>query len=222
MASTLPDVSLSQLFGRGPEQEQTEEVLIGFGKVNLSDTLATYASLTVEAPFKRVSAIATGKRVTGSDHRSAVSNWEGNGAIYHQKVRHAVNTVILSQVSWSRNRSGLRDGSVFIRLREKGPLLSVNAFLPLGRESTLGDRVCVFLGRGDIMDANELRVLGIEIPHRYQDTYMDQAELAECFEVIEQLPEIQPRPVIARIATDQGVQLTEMPVAPRRRLRLKR
>jgi len=215
--------TLEDLFSGTNQAERTEEVLMAYGKVNVSNQLATYAVMTVKPPFKRESAANTGIRIKGADHFANVSDWEGNGGLSICKVRHAPNTVILLQASWKRNGASLRDAVVFVRLRASGPLLNVVAFLPQARESRLGDRVVMFTGRGDIMDAEELRVLGIEVPHRFQDSYMNAEEIAECFEVTEVVSEAVPRPVIARVATGDGkVHLTEMPVAPRRRLRVRR
>ncbi len=214
---------LSALFSGAGGVARTEEVTLTYGKVNLKHQSASYAALIVSPPFQRPSAVTAGVPVKGSRQRSAVSNWEGNGGLVHEKVMHAPNSVILLQVSWKRNGANLRDASVFIRLRPSAALLTITASLPTGQDSQLGDRAVMFIGRGDIMDSEELKVLGIEVPRSYVSTFMNAEEIEECFEVVEALPEKAPRPVIARIATGAGeVKLTEMPVAPRRRLRIRR
>jgi hypothetical protein len=223
----MTTVPLSALFGQSGEltagvQQKTEEVSLAFGKVNLSSQLATYFAGVVEAPFIRKSAMETGQKVSGSSSKQNVSNYEGHGAIYSGKVRHNPNAVILLQTSWKRNGVGIRDASVFIRLRNTGPMLRVDAMIPTGRESSLGDRFVMFLGRGDVMGADDLEVLGIHVPVSYQRSYMQAQELAECFDLSEVFPETIPRPTIARVAVAGETRLVEMPSAPRRRIRLGR
>lgn len=202
--------------------ERTEEVTVAYGKVNLSNMYASYATMAVEAPFIRKSAADTGQRVSGSRHASQVSNWAENGVIVSEKVRHTPNTVVLLQSSWKVRGSNYRDAGIFIRLRAAASLLCVEAMMPTGNDNVLGDRFTMFAGRGDIMDAEELKVLGIEVPHRWQVAYMNPTELEECFIVRELIPGVTPKPTIARVASADGVKLVEVPVQAKRRMRLRR
>jgi hypothetical protein len=217
---------LSNLFGAGV-QARTEEISIAYGKVNLQSATASYFAGLVEAPFVKKSAADTGQKVPGSSVTAAISDFQHTGAIYSCKVKHHPNTVIMLQTSWSQNGLPLRNGTVFIRLRASGPLISVIARMPVGRENKVGDRFTMFVGRGDVMDAAELEVLGIHVPHRYQQGYMDATELGEIYELNELAPELNQRPSIARVVVEgadgtRETKVVEMPVAPRRRIRLKR
>lgn len=198
--------------------------MIGFGKVNLARQGASYFAGIVEAPFMRKSAKDAGLLVTGSDHTAMVSDYTPHGAIYFTKVKHAPNAVILLQSQWTSNGLPLRAGGMFVRLRPTAPLIVVNAKVPTGTESKLpSDMFMMFTGRGDIMNAEELQVLGVKVPRSYQSNFMDAEELDECYDVREMAPEMAPRPSIARIAThDNGTRLVEVPTARRRRLIIRR
>ena len=69
---------------------------IGYGKANFRSICATYASMKVQPPFTRSSAVTAGKRM-GSPVASPVGTWDGAGALISTPVEHPAGTIILLQ-----------------------------------------------------------------------------------------------------------------------------
>jgi hypothetical protein len=198
-----------------------QTISIGYGKANLSNTLATYASLKVTAPFNRESALSSGKRV-GSSHVSNVGNTDINGVLINQQVAHENGTIILVTASWKRKGSGIRDGALFLRLRHGAPSYSIQAYVPTGYDNIYGNNFTVFSGSADIMNADELLLMGIQVSRSYVGRFMEHEELEECFSITRIGQETAPRPVLTAIATAEGMQLKEVAQLPVRRLLLRR
>lgn len=195
---------------------------LGYGKANLSDMLATYASLKVTAPFTRVTGINSGKQMTGSTSSIPVGRFDMNGALLNAKVEHPNGTILLIQTSWKRNGIGIRDAALFFRLREGAPLYDVRARVPVGRDNICGDSFQMFSGYADLLTPGELKLFDIE-PHRnWAQSFLNAEEIAECFIVTQLRAETIRRPVLQAIATSEGVQMKEIPQAPSRRLNLRK
>ena len=195
---------------------------LGYGKANLSDLLATYASLKVTAPFTRITAINSGKQMPGSSMSTPVGRFDLNGALLNAKVEHPNGTIILVQTSWKRNGVGIRDAALFFRLREGAPLYDVRARVPIGRENICGESFMIFNGYADLLTPAELKLHSIE-PHRnWATSFLNPEEIGECFIVTQQRAETIPRPTLQAIATAEGVQMREIPQTPNRRLNLRR
>ena len=202
-----------------PVQEQ--QVQLGYGKANLANVLATYASMKVTAPFNRVTAIQSGKRI-GQQHTTPVGRHDLNGALINSTVAHPYGTVILITASWKRRGASVRDGALFIRLRFGAPTYSIQAKVPVSHESICGDSFTVFAGMGDIMNADELALLGI-LPNRaYLEKFMSLEELEECFTITQLAGESAPRPSISAVAGPNGTVVREVLPAPQRRLIIRR
>lgn len=200
---------------------QTQTVQVGYGKANLSSTLATYACMKVTAPFARVSAASSGPKV-GSAMVTAVGSHQINGVLINNQVQHPNGTVILLTASWKRGGSPIRDGALFIRLRFGAPHYNVLAKVPLGAENICGDSFVIFSGTGDIMNADELLERGIEVQRSYVSRFMDEEELGECFILNRLAPESIKRPELVTIATPDGTKLVEVSQAPTRRMVFRR
>lgn len=195
-------------------------VTLGYGKANLSTTLATYACMKVDPPFTRVTAITSGKRM-GQQTKAMVGNWEHTGVLLSTPVEHPAGTIILLQVKWMRGPHPVRDGSLFLRLRSGAAVYSIAGYVPTGPENILGDTFQLFQGPADIMNVDELRLLNIDVPRGYHSRFMDEEELAECFRIIQVSNESVPRPAISAIATPEGIEMREVAQEAPRRLRLR-
>ena len=194
---------------------------LGHGKANLSHTLATWGSMKVEAPFKRISAVTSGKR-HGQQQVHSVGRHDMTGALINSKVEHDNGAVILVQASWKRGGSPIREGAMFFRLRVGAPHYRVDAKVPTGPENIHGDRFMVFQGYADIMNEHELTVMGITAGSQFRDRYMQTEELEECFEIRQLAGATQAKPTLTAIATPEGVKMTVMQPEPSRRLKFRR
>jgi hypothetical protein len=201
----MPDVTLIEL---------------GFGKANLSNTFATYANMLVTPPFKRISAIAAGKR-GGGGGADQVGTHQDNGVIVRNRVEHAWGSIILLQVAWKRGGVPIKDGAIFIRLRQGAPLYRILGILPMGRDNLLGRTFVMFSGYGDIMNEEDLTMANLQVNRSYTQKFMSEEELEECFEITQLAPATQERPSVTAVATPEGIQLRELGAIPARRFRIR-
>lgn len=216
------NVSMAAIFGNtSPPAGGRQTVALGYGKAVLKDILATYAAMKVSAPFSRVTAITSGVKM-GANTTTRVGNWDGNGVLISANVGHENGSVILLQAKWMNGARLLREGGLFLRLRAGAPLYNVIAYVPTGPENICGDQFQVFSGHADILNADELKLLGLEVPRGYISRYMDREELAECFRLVQSAPESTPRPAIGAIATPTGIEMREIAQAPKRRMIVRR
>lgn len=197
-----------------------QSVWLGIGKANLANTLATYAAFKVSPPFLRVTALNSGKRV-GSSQTTQVGQHDLNGTLHSVMVEHDNGTVILLQAKWMQGPVLLREGGLFMRLRAGAPHYEVIAKVPTGHDNICGDSFRVFSGCADVLNAEELKLLGLEVGRGYISRYMDEEELEECYRIVQVGRETQPRPAISAIATPTGVEMREIAQAPARRLILR-
>ncbi len=198
-----------------------QTITLGYGKANFSTTLATYAAMKVVAPFIRSSAITSGVRM-GQMTNTRVGEKESHGALLSAPVAHDQGTVILLQSKWMRGAALVRDGGLFLRLRDGAPLYSIIAAVPTAAGNICGDSFQVFSGYADILNVDELKLLGVEVPRGYASRFMDPEELQECYRVIQVTPERRARPSITAIATPEGMQMREVAPTPIRRLIIRR
>lgn len=196
-------------------------IRLAYGKANFSNTYATYAAMKVTAPCQRVTAITTGKR-HGNIDTLFPGRHEMNGALRLANVEHEYGTVILLQASWKRKGAPIRDASLFMRLRMGAPLYNVRAYLPRDHENILGEDFVVFSGYADILAADELEQIGIEVGRSYVSKFMETEEVEECFNVTQLQTETVGRPQLTAIITPTGTQLREAPQQAKRRIILRR
>lgn len=214
----MTNPSLAAIFGKGPTVPR-QIVTLGYGKANLSNVLATYASMKVTAPFARISAISAGAR--HGQTVTQVGRYELNGAVLSVRSEHENGTVILLQSSWRRGGSLLREGGLFLRLRAGAPLFEVHAKMPLGYDNVAGESFLMFSGYADIVNPDELKLIGIEVNRSFINRFMDGEELEECYRIVQLTQGTQERPTITAIATPTGIEMREVPQAPARRLILR-
>lgn len=217
----MTDQDIARLFGNNNPTGVGQAVTLSYGKATFSNTTATYAVMKVTPPFIRVTAVTSGKRI-GGNHYTLVGQYEHNGGLSRTTVEHPNGTVLLLQVSWKRGGAPIRDGALFLRLRAGAPMIEVCSFLPLDHENMQGDRFVSFTGYADIMGAEELMLLGIQVPRMYTDKFMTMEELEECFSLRQLASETIGRPQLSAIATATGVELREVAAEPQRRMILRR
>lgn len=194
---------------------------VGYGKANLSTTLATYASMKVSPPFQRVSA-ATSGRAMGSRSTVQVGDWEPNGVLISVPVSHPSGTIILLQSKWMRRGVAFRDGAMFLRLRPGAAVYNIIASVPTGHENRCGDSFIMFAGPADIMTLDELRLVNLDVPRGYAERFANVEELSECYRIVRVSPETIPRPSISAVATPTGIEMRELASEPRRRIVIRR
>lgn len=211
-----------QIFGNGPAAPGAKAtVSLGYGKVNYKNVSATYAAMRVSPPFDRVTAITSGVRA-GQQTVTRAGTWDGAGALISTPVMHELNTVILLQVKHLRGMSIVREGGLFLRLRHGAPLYTVIASVPMDADNICGDSFQQFSGHADILNAEDLKRIGIEVPRSWLSRYMDREELSECFRILVTAPETIPKPATGLIATPTGVEVREVAQPPKRRMIIRR
>lgn len=197
-----------------------QTVSIGIGKANITPSLATYAAFKVTPPFSRITAVNSGVR-KGMGSTVQVGAYDFNGQLYTHNVEHDNGTVILLQAKWMSGPHLVREGALFMRLRFGAPMYEVIASVPTGNDNMCGDSFRVFTGYADILNASELRMLGLEVGKGYISRYMEPAELEECYRIIQIGRESAPRPAVEEIETPTGVELREVAQMPARRMILR-
>ena len=198
-------------------------IQIAFGACNLQRSGATLTCLKVEQDFTKKSAAQAG--VVDPKSRSwhqATRNKDSGKGFTSQRVSFAEGTVVLMQARRTSGGSPMADGGVFIRLRNSGPLIMLGLKLPIGPEGLLGDQFQAFVGRGDILTAEELWELEYELPNDYVSHYMSREEVDELFKVSELSPAASKRPAFGKVYTSTGPKVALTAPEPVRRLRARR
>lgn len=195
-------------------------VLIGVGKANLSTAFASYSSFAVSAPFLREGALNKGKRI-GAWTTTNVGTTDHNGVLHGVLLDVPEGTVVLVQASGRRNGSPVRDAAVFLALRAHGPLVSIEARLPLGRDNVLGESFTLFRANADILGVEDLDILGIEPSDNFKDRFMNDEEIDECFNVQVLMDGLVPKPRAEEVVSPEGVIMRALPQAPRRKMRIR-
>lgn len=204
-------------------QEVSEQYIrCGYGSITLTEIGVTYACMRVKPSFDRMSAINAGKRNPGSKKATQVGPYQHNGTLISDTVAHPNGTVILLQASWKRRGVPLRDGALFVRLRAGAAMYSVNARLPVDENNLCGEYFSLFSGYADIMNEEELALLGVHPGRHYTERFMADQEVEECFSIQELQAEMKPRPGTVAIATPEGMKLRELAQMPNRRIIIRR
>jgi hypothetical protein len=123
---------------------------------------------------------------------------------------------------WMRGGSPIRDGALFIRLRDGATLWSISAYVPTNHENVCGDNITLFSGYADILGEDELKFFGLDVPRSWIDKFMDHQELEECFRIVQVAAERLPRPSMQAVSTPTGIQMREVAEEPARRLIIRR
>lgn len=203
---------------------QMSGVSLCYGKINLSNQSQTVATLRLKPPFEKSMSATTAGRVNlqSKEYHQATRYRDIGGGFTRQRVDHEQGTLILLQVSRTRQGVPTADAAIVLRLREGADLLSIAARLPVGPESVLGESIQVFVGTADICNAADLKLLGVKIPSYYRDRYMAQEEIDDLLDVSVVRAGTIAKPTLQAVATSEGVVIAAMSVEAPRRLRLRR
>ena len=191
-------------------------VQLGFGKINFPNTTVSLSCMKVESEFSRKSAVNSGRRI-GQTHTYNFGVIEAYGQGFVSEVEHDEGVIILVQSSWKRGMLGLRDGAIFIRLRNAGPKWKITAKLPTDAQNIHGDAFEMFSGRGDLLSIETLNEVGIIPFKNYTDRYMLDEEVDECYS-IQLTDKGSPPPILKSISTPEGVKIVEIEPPPVRRI----
>lgn len=195
-------------------------VRLGYGNANFANTVARYSNFKISAPFQRVSAVTSGRNA-GNKTSANPGRFDHSGYLIQQNVEHAFGTILLLQVSWLRSGAALRDGAIFLKLREGAPTYNINATVPTDHDNSFGDRFTMFSGMADILSAEDLQREEIVLNRSYASKFMEEDEQEECFSIFQVAPGRLPRPSLVEIESPTGTVLAEMSQTPSRRLRLR-
>lgn len=197
-------------------------VKLAFGKINLPRASGTLSAWKIEAPFKKTLGVGAGQALGQVSYMEATTLGKHGGGFSSRNVNFPEGTILMVQGSTSRNGMPYNSASLFLRLRSSAAYIIIKYKMPVAPESMLGDRIISFNGRADVVTAEELRVMGIEVARGFETTYLNPEEQAELFDVEILQPEISPPPTHVRIATSQGVEVKSVAPAPVRRMRIRR
>lgn len=200
-----------------------QSISIGFGKVTYSTSSATLTGFVLEAPFVRTLA---SKKIVKSQPTLRIPaghNPEIDGWLFQDTLDGPPGTLILVQMQFKYRGAGLRDGAVLIRLREDGTQYLITAKLPSDPRSILpSNRHTIFSGAGDILTPADAYDAGIRLPKHYAAAFMDDEEVAECFDIQVVRKARSPAPTYEVGTTPEGEKVTFATPRVVRRMRVKR
>lgn len=195
---------------------------LSFGRANYATSSTSLACMKVTAPFARISASSSGRKLPGTKVYTMAGPQGSNGGFTRERVEHANGTILLLQVTRMSRGIRVAEGAIFVRLRDTGPMYEVYGILPTSHQNVIGDEVSFAVFRGDLMTVDQLTVAGIEVPRQFRDRFLQADEIQETLVVAELQPEIKPRPQLVAIATDTGIVHQEIAAAPARRMRFRK
>lgn len=200
-----------------------QTISLGFGAANFKNSSAKLIAYHVAAPFLRTFATKTLKGRTPSTF--PVSNTPHiEGTLYVSQVPDVPDgEIICLQNSLRRHSRPYADYAIFIRTRADGASYRIRGIVPASASSVLPfNNHIMFLGRGDILDLNEVRDAGITPHGGFVSGFMDASELPDCFQIEELAPAIAAAPKIERIQHDDGEVTTIVRTHSARRMRVRR
>lgn len=198
----------------------TQQVILGFGRANFPATSASYACFRVQAPFNRDTGINSGTQDRGYGKEYMAGAISAYGTLYERKVTHPMGTILILQVGEKRRGAPIRDGALFLRLRDGAPRWKVEGRIPTDACNMHGDRFTMFVGNADILTVDELDSFGIEANRMYREKFMSEEQIDECFILTMEAKEVKPRPNVMVVGEGKSRRTVEVAVAPSRRLRL--
>lgn len=201
----------------------TQWVSLAYGKINLAKQGQTVASLRLQPPFKRDAATQTGRiDLNSKQYNQATRFNDSGGGFTRQRVEHPVGTLILLQITRTKDGRAFSEGAIILRMRPGADMLSISAKLPRSHESILGDSIQIFAGEADLINANEAQVMGIVVPRFYAQQYLDEREVAELFDIDVVRKGQITKPTLQAVATSEGIVVRAVSEEAPRRIRLRR
>lgn len=200
-----------------------QQVTLGFGKANFPNTYASFTCQRVSAPFVRDSGVSSGRSMGfNSGQEYMVGAVTEHGSVYVRPVEHEQGRVLLLQTGWRRNGVPIRDGAIFLRLRETAAKWEIRFKVPLDHGNVIGADFIGFTGRADILSADELGTFGLEVPRSYRQKFMSEEEVDECFVLRRLEEERSPRPNLMIVGAGKEAKIVEVAQAPSRRIVMRR
>lgn len=179
-------------------------ISIGYGKETFATNSASLSAFVVEPEFVRNLPSKVFKR-QGHCQRFPASQYpEINGSFYLDSVSVPEGTVIVLQSSHRVKSSSIRDGAIFIALRNDGAMLSISANLPSDKDSLVNGSFLTFQGRGDILNLDELAMFGIVPPKNYINGFLDPEQVEECYTITVMAPAQSSKPVFEKLKDREG------------------
>lgn len=196
-----------------------QQVTLGFGKANFPVTYASFTCQRVTAPFVRDSGVSSGRSLgfnTGQEYM--VGTIKERGSVYVRPVEHPQGQVLLLQAGWKRNGVSIRDGAIFLRLREGAAKWEIRFKIPLDNGNVIGADFVGFVGHADMLTAEDMGTFGFEVPRSYRQKFMSDEEVEECFTIRRLDDERAPRPNLMVVGTGKEAKVVEVAQQPRRRI----
>lgn len=196
---------------------------IGYGAANFANQSTRLSGFVVEAPFARTLVSKKFPKARPTTPIPCSEHPKINGYLYLDVCDIPDGTIIQVQTQWSHRGSSLRDGAVFLRMREHGPLIVVNARLPADGSSLLPNSTfMVFSGRADVLDPNELGSFGITTSRAFLSAFCDTEEVEECYDIQMVAEEVAPAPTITTEVNGDGETVVFTSTQAARRVRVRR
>jgi len=215
-------MDLNILFGQTPGRVCTQDVALGYGKVNLSRLGMTLVCFIVEEGFKRTLVSKRFAKVGRTIMVPVSEHPDIDGWLYSESVNVPDGAIVMLQGSTRVNGAAIADAAIFIRIRREGTGLLINANLPAGARASTH---CVFSGWGDLLAIDDLEDTHVAVPPRFSNTYLNSEEIEEVFNVREVSKATAPRPVrpvLETVITPNGQEIQLNVAVPARRMRLRR
>lgn len=210
-------MDIDRLFRKGPPMQALS---VGFGKETFSHNSVSLAAFHVTEGFVRQ---VLGKSFQRQGHLQkfpASAYPDINGFLYLDTLKVPDGQVVLLQCSHRHRATPVRDGAIFLRTRQTGPMLVIKATLPDSAEALQTGDFLVFQGRADVLDPDELGAYGIELPKNYRGSFLDPEEVAECYAITELASETARKPIYERVEDGEGNEVV-LQKRPGRRIRLR-
>lgn len=196
-----------------------QTVQVGFGKVNFPKRSTTLSAFIVEDGFKRTLVSKRFEKIGRTNVQPASEFPESDGYLYSESVKVPDGAIVCLQGSVRMNGMPVSDAGLFIRIREQGAGLLVQAALPSGGYATSH---VVFSAHGDVLDIDELAGEGITPTPGYIKGYMNADEIEEVFSIRYVVPERTAAPKLEVHISDSGEEVKLNVAKPARRMRIKR
>ena len=140
------------------------------------------------------------------------------------EVRDGANTSCLAITLTRRFRGTVRAQCTFhVVPSEGGPSLNVFASLTMNDNSVMGEDICVFSGKGYIINTAGLKEMGVEIKRGDISHFMDEEELEDEFRIDAAPQENYDMPKVMQIEKTDGTVSTVIAApAAKRKLRIRK
>lgn len=153
---------------------------------------------------------------------AARDNYADHGEWFKHRLVAEEGTLLMVTLSVTYNGSPYADAAVAIRLRPDAPLIQVKGSLNQDRDAAFESMV-LFLGNGDVIDADEARLLGAQINQGFENRYMDPEEVEEIIEVQTVMDGKTDKPQVTKVRNRDGEERgVVVPKGAKRRIRVRR